>query len=323
MIRNGWMNRFSYLWRLGYLWILVFAVGLCWDGFCVLQRSTSVAEYASGCDSFGYLSMARKFRNSQKSFYPGFGLPDFSIQDQHIRKLIGLLKSLKFPSEEWNELVAPHAHHYFAKTDQVGPQYPPGTGWILSFFPEGKAIEELNRINSFFLVGFGLLGLGFAFLKRLWVSAGWFALVMYWNLDILNRMDNASFSINALMIPLSLSILLIFFSRNRAQALSYGSRLSSNMLLFLAGCFFGLSVFIRLPLALLYPGLMVLVFDRSPFVQSKTSCSGVFRFFKNPFHIGMGLFIFPLMLQQHQLAGAWYLSTYSDSDNSLPSTPAN
>src|SRR5688572_27328686 len=116
------------------IWTLALGLALCFYGLIVFDKSAQVLEYANGCDAFGYLSMAKKFRETSR-----FKWPEFSLEDDRTRKLVHLLRSEGLPQAKWSELVAPHAYHYFPVSGKVGPQYPPGTGWVLSLFEEGKA----------------------------------------------------------------------------------------------------------------------------------------------------------------------------------------
>ena len=50
------------------------------------------------------------------------------------------------PSTRWDEAMAPHAHHYAPQSGYVIVQYPPGTGLVLSMFPQGEAVYRLNRL---------------------------------------------------------------------------------------------------------------------------------------------------------------------------------
>jgi hypothetical protein len=72
------------------------------------------------------------------------------------------MKSKNVAVPTWEELVAPHAHHYFRVSDHVGVQYPPGTGLTLAAFPEGTALYRLNKttIVVILLVGLAAIALG-------------------------------------------------------------------------------------------------------------------------------------------------------------------
>jgi hypothetical protein len=85
-----------------------------------------------GCDDFGYLRQARLFRVNGL-----IGGLDTALRDSTTTYLLAKAKALDEPVENWEEAVAPHCHHYVAKTDRIILQFPPGTGFLMSLFPEG------------------------------------------------------------------------------------------------------------------------------------------------------------------------------------------
>src|SRR5215813_13376240 len=107
------------------------------------RKSLSTEEFAYACDAFGYLRMADEIRAS----FHAHKLPEFRLESNQTRLLIDFMKSKNVPVPKWEELVAPHAHHYFPVSDHVGVQYPPGTGLTLAAFPEGTAVYRLNQLT--------------------------------------------------------------------------------------------------------------------------------------------------------------------------------
>lgn len=98
------------------------------------------AEVPTGPDQFCYLRQAQLFE--QKGIAAGF---DTAIDFEGTRYLISKAKALGFPAlpeSSWIGTVAPHCHRYKAATDKLVSQYPPGTGFLLSFFPEGKRVRD-------------------------------------------------------------------------------------------------------------------------------------------------------------------------------------
>ena len=108
----------------GYLWLGMLAATLIVAGQDSHQRALRVDEYAYACDPFGYLIMARGIRQSLAKLE----LPQFHLDSKQTRLLIDLMQSQQVPLPLWEEMVAPHAHHYFPQAGRVGVQYPPGTG---------------------------------------------------------------------------------------------------------------------------------------------------------------------------------------------------
>jgi hypothetical protein len=134
----------------------------------------------------------------------------------------------------WDEMVAPLAYHYFPRANHLGVQYPPGAGLMLALFPEGRALHSLNRMVIAVFVAAGLLLLIVAAAKRVPFAAGFIILTMTLALEMLAKLDNASFSMNALMVPLLLSGLCL------ASAWTIGSKTrksfwSAWLLVLLAG----------------------------------------------------------------------------------------
>lgn len=74
--------------------------------------------------------------------------------------------------------AAPYAHHYFPKAGYVGVQYPPGTGITLALFPEGEALQKLNRMVMWLLLATGITVLILAGARRSWFSAGFVILAL-------------------------------------------------------------------------------------------------------------------------------------------------
>src|SRR5712692_8515899 len=123
----------------GYLWLCLLAAALLVSGLSTDRRARQTEEYACFCDPYGYLQSAREVREARANHR----WPDFSITSSHSRLLIDMFQARQVPYQDWQELVAPLCHHYFSRTDQIGVQYPPGTGLMLAFFPEGKALHRL------------------------------------------------------------------------------------------------------------------------------------------------------------------------------------
>ena len=59
--------------------------------------------------SIRYLRMARQVRQAVSNLE----LPQFHLESTQTRLLIDLMQSREVPLGLWEEMVAPHAHHYF------------------------------------------------------------------------------------------------------------------------------------------------------------------------------------------------------------------
>src|SRR5947209_13409308 len=187
----------------GSLWIGCLGIALLISAQNAYHWSVQVEEYAYGCDSFGYLRVAREIRRAAAKHE----LPQFHLESRQTRLLIDRMQTDNLPLRSWDEMVAPHAHHYFPAAGHVGVQYPPGTGMALALFPEGDAVHGLNKTVIGLLSGLGILMLVAAGAKQSWASAGFVALVFHLALDILAQIWNLSFSMNAVLVPLILACL--------------------------------------------------------------------------------------------------------------------
>lgn len=116
----------------------------------LVAGSVHTPNFAAGADIFGYLRQEQLFR--AKGLLHGLNT---HLRHEEVQFLIHTAESLHLPPEQWAEMVAPHAHHYNAKTHAIILQYPPGTGLALSLLPQGRSTESLTAIAV------GLMTLGF------------------------------------------------------------------------------------------------------------------------------------------------------------------
>lgn len=101
------------------------------------------AEIPTGPDQLCYLRHAQLFE--QKGSIGGL---DTAMRFEVARYLIAKAKALgflAFPEPYWVASIAPECHRYKAATDQIISQYPPGTGFFLSFF------HETHRVRAFYI----------------------------------------------------------------------------------------------------------------------------------------------------------------------------
>lgn len=191
--------------------------------------------FAIGCDAFGYARQAQLFRD--KGLLRGL---DTRIDVEEARFLIGVAKTITPDSTQYSEAIAPHCHHYSARVDRIILQYPPGTGLILSIFPEN-------------------VSLGLAFILAMTLIAGVFTLAMLRGrpassglavgcaaLTLIEitlarpaALDSASAAMSVALIPLCAFLAIVAFPPQEDDA-------SSGSALFL-GLAAGLLVALRLP----------------------------------------------------------------------------
>ena len=293
--------------RVGYLWLCALGIALAFSALTTDRRMRQVEEFAAFSDPFAYLQSAQDIRQAAASH----ASPRFEIDSQHNRQLIALMQSRGLPSSHWDEMIAPLGYHYFPRSGTVGPIVTPGTGMLLSLFPQGKALHRLNRtVIGLFLVT-AAVTLIVAAQKQAWLSAGFVILALHLGLEVLARIDNASFSINALFAPLLLSGLCLAIAGGfKKTGVKFGWTIS--LLALIGGLLFGLAILVRMPVILLMPGLLALLW---PTEWQDGYKSTLATFLIGAFFGG----VLPLLVYQSHLTGAWYLPTYGRGDYGLPS----
>jgi hypothetical protein len=287
-----------------YLWIALLAFSFYISVRSSYRRSLGIEEFAYACDSFGYLRMAKQIRHA----YARGVWPDFKLESTQTRLLIDFMQQRNIAVPRWEEVVAPHAHHYFPQSGYVGVQYPPGTGLVLSMFPQGEAVYRLNRIVVFVFIFVGVAALAIAALKRAWASIGLLMLALSLGLMVLARLGAHSFSMNAVFVPI---VLTSVFSLLSLRFRTAGRDRLALACALIAGMSLGLATMIRLPSFLLSAGFLVLLW---PGFRN-------FRIKSLPVAFALGVTItgvIPVVINQHNVAGAWYLSTYATVDAAPP-----
>ena len=257
-------------------------------------RDRDTSTFALGCDPFGYERMARVFREARAAG----SAPDFFLHDEQTRWLVGKFKENQVPPPVWGEAVTTHAHHYFPGSDQVGPQYPPGTGWVLSLFPAPNDVKALDRLTIAFVAAGGLGFAAWCAWRGLAASSLVLAGAVATALSPYGWIQGSSYSINATILPLCAGTTLAWIAcraRNRSAAMALG---------FGAGCLFGLLIQIRLASALLAPAAGLLFVPRR------------FRLLP-PYAAGVVLAgVLPVLIHNRVITGQLLGATYSAVDRS-------
>ena len=287
-----------------YFWIALLAFCFYIAARSSYRESLGTEEFAYACDSFGYLRMAKEIRHGVEH-----GVwPEFKLESPQTRLLIDYMQQNKVAVPRWDEVVAPHAHHYMPQSGYVGVQYPPGTGLVLAMFPQGEAVYRLNRVVLFMFIMAGVVALAIAAWKRAWASIGLVVLGLSLGLIVLGRLGALSFSMNAVLVPILLttvfSLLALRFNTADRDRLAL-------LFALLAGLSLGFATMIRLPSFLLSAGFLVLLW---PGFRN-------FRIKSLPVVFALGVTIagvIPVVINQHNVAGAWYLSTYALVDAAPP-----
>ena len=290
-----------------YLWIALLAFSFYISVRSSYRQSLSTEEFAYACDPFGYLRMARQIRHA----FSHEVWPQFKLESTQTRLLINFMQQQNVPVPRWEEVVAPHAHHYFPASGYVGVQYPPGTGLVLAMFPQGQAVYGLNRLV---VLVFGFVGIAtfvVAVWKKAWASLGLVVLALSLGLMVLARIGSLTFSINAALPAILLTCLLSLF----ALRLKTAERSDLAFVCALcAGFCLGFATQIRLPSFLLAPGFLVLLWPGLRNLRVKT--------LPVAFGLGATIAIIPVLINQHYVAGAWYLPTYASVDAAPPTLDA-
>ena len=287
-----------------YLWIALLAFSLYISARTSFRRALRTEEYAYACDSFGYLRSAKQLRQA----YEERKWPKFELESPQTRLLIDFMLQSKIPVTRWDEAIAPHAHHYAPQSGNVIDQYPPGTGLVLSMFPQGEAVYGLNRFVVWVFTLTGFAALAIAAWKRAWATIGLVVLALTVGLIVIGRLGALSFSMNAGLVPILLTSVFTLFAMRFKTA-------ERNRLAFLfallAGMSLGVATMVRLPSFLLSAGFLVLLW---PGWRN-------FRIKSLPVVFALGVTIagvLPVVINQQVAAGAWYLTTYSRADAEPP-----
>jgi hypothetical protein len=289
----------------GYIWICALALSVLLATRSGYRAIGGVEEYAFGCDSFGYLSMAKAIRAG----FHNRELPQFQIHSPQIQLLVDEMRARHVALEQWDELVAPHAHHYFPRTGAVGAQYPPGTGLALAMFPQGHALYRLNLIVLAGLSAVAIVSLGLAARRRAWAAAGCVVLALEMCIALHQRVGSSSYSINAMILPILFAVLGAFGALVPDAA--ERPRWTAPTAAFMAGIALGFGVMTRLSLILEVPGFALLLWS-APWMRN---------FRRRVFPFGVGVMIagvLPVLINNYRVAGAWYLSTYNRGDAAPP-----
>ena len=291
-----------------YLWIAVLAFSFYIAARSSYRQSLGTEEFAYACDSFGYLRMAKEIRHGVEH-----GVwPEFKLESTQTRLLIDFMQENKVEVPRWDEVIAPHAHHYMPEAGYVGVQYPPGTGLVLAMFPQGEAVYRLNRIVEFVFIVVGMVALAIATWKRAWASIGVVVLALSLGFLVLGRLGALSFSMNAVLVPILLTTL---FSLLALRLQTSGRDRLAMLFALLAGLSLGFATMIRLPSFLLSAGFFVLLW---PGFRN-------FRIKSLPVVFALGVTlsgVLPVVINQRNVAGRWYASTYARVDAAPPTVEA-
>ncbi|MBR1090698.1 hypothetical protein JQ621_24795 [Bradyrhizobium manausense] len=270
---------------------LKFGFGL----ICLLILASNILTMSSWTETRGVYDDICYLRQAHLFQLYGIGGLDTDVSRDEDHFLQRKLKEIGFPEEK-----APPCHPP-AKSGKGVLQYPPGTGFLLSLFPEGHQVVPLYAAASLIICGFALLGIYFARSLPAILGAGVFgALAMY----MMINPAKASYSIAPTMaICAAVGYL-------TALWLTTGKR--EVWLVFLIGLLLGLSVNFRLPNLLLVAGYVLYL--GTTFLRSRTIAT--FRrglVFCLAYVVGIA----PTLIANAINAGSPFTTTYS-SEDALP-----
>ena len=273
--------------------IIVMSIACLYATAWLIVRANRLVDVPYGCDDFGYLRQAKLF--VEHGFILGL---DTSMNDPAAKLVVELSKNSGIPAKEWYQGVGPHAHHYKVLTDKIIDQYPPGTGFFMSFFPEGQ------RNKGWLLLAGGLV-IGFA-----------------WTVSVVARGEIMAASLAAVCGAVILPILVrigssIPVTTGLSVVLCFllGVMLTKDLLpwahpvLALAcGLVFGALVDVRLPNALIFPGILLCLCSRRQRMVLSLAAFG----------LGAAAALTPLGWANIINAGGLLHATYSSIDASSP-----
>ena len=235
----------------------------------------------------------------QAHLFDRFGLrgidTNITFDDDHYLK--NKLKEIDFP--EWNDVKRFPCHTRNPDADKYVLQYPPGTGFILSLFPDGFRVIPLYILTSVVAVGFSLFALTYAStLYRLMLVAAFGDSAIY----LMINPTKASYSVAPTMMVCALAGFLtakLFMEPSRHRFVLWA----------LVGLLIGLSVNFRLPnlflaagYCLYLAGALLRARSTETFQQGLSFCIA--------FLIGIA----PTLIANTINAGSPFSTTYSSVD---------
>ena len=240
-------------------------------------------------DDICYLRQAHLF---QRFGHGGFNT-DLSRDDDHY--FATLAREIGYP--DWTDPTRAFCHTLIGEKRVI--QYPPGTGFLLSFFPEGFQRVPLYAVANLAVLFFALLALWSAH-SRLWIGVS--GAVGVAALYFMVTPSKASFSIAPTMIVCAAVGLLTNTLMTAPKQLH---RVSATAL---AGLLLGLAVSFRLPNLFLSAGYFIVVRSRG--------VDDILRFIT--FGAAYLLGLVPTLVANAVNAGSVLSTTYGGADTVPP-----
>ena len=247
-------------------------------------------------DDICYLRQAHLF---QRFGWHGLDT-NLAFDDDHY--LAGKLHEINYPS--WNDVTTAPCHIKPANADKRILTPPPGTGFVLSLFPEGSQVISLYTLVNVIVAGFALAGLWQARqLNTLGLAGVFGALAIYFMINP----TKASYSIAPTMVCCALT----GFLTAKLFADDGRSRLALTAVV---GVLLGLSASFRLPNILLSAGYFL--FFGLSFLRWRTLDK-----FLQGLSFGLAFLVgaLPLLVANAINAGSPFATTYGGADAVPPS----
>lgn len=288
-------GRFRIIAILGVLVFVVLAFAAWSAGVRAIEQTT---EDAFGCDGFGYLRQARLFQ--QDGWVGGLNT---AMRDPVTVALVDIATATGRPHVQWDEAVAPHCHHYVPSTRQVILQYPPGTGWLMSFFPEGRQVRGMSVAVILTLLA--------CFAVRLAGATTRLAVVATAVLGLFSFLTLYSFDMFWSIVPTALCMTVMGYL---CASVFTDDRPSPLFMHAAFGLAAGLAVNFRTANVFLIAGLI-------PAYGIRLASPGVKRGLAEGICFGCGVILglVPILAAQAINTGSPFTTTYSAADASMPS----
>jgi len=289
----------------GRLFVLIYCVALAMavlaSAAYAWEETSREHEFAQASDQFGYLEMAQDVRRGSAPH----GLPKYTVDSEHVRLTIDFLKARGVEVSN-NGTMGPNGYHYFAGSDKVICQYPPGAGFLLSLFPEGHALFAWEVVTIALLCAGAAWGIWRAMALQTAAaafSAGMACLAVQGGLLILGLA--VSYSVDLLCVPMLLALLAVFIAREGENWKWIVGRA------LVCGAAVGFATLVRLAAVFFLPGFLMLLLG----VPGRKKSLPIAAFLLGFLLAG----VVPLMVHQHGLTGSFFSPTYTPADASPPS----
>src|SRR5258708_5969128 len=247
-------------------------------------------------DDVCYLRLAHLFQRF------GLGGLDTAISRDDDRYLAAKLKEIGFPT--WSDTATAPCHTPMPATKKLVMQYPPGTGFVLSLFPQGFQVIPLYVSATVIVFGFALLAIFYARSRSSILPTGAFGCLAIY---LMINPAKASYSIAPTMVVCALAGYLtarLFLAEQRQHRL---------LLTGFVGLLIGVAVNFRLPNLFLSSGYFLFFF--ASFLLSRkieTALQGMV--FGAAFLAGIA----PTLVANAINAGSAFSTTYGGVDVTPP-----